>query len=115
MTRKVKPPLSPTAFARHMSSYFAVALALLSGSLVLGIAGYHEFEGLSYLDGFLNAAMLLGGMGPVDLPKTDAGKLFEGVYALYSGLLFLVLTAILLGPVFHHALRRFHFEDFDEG
>src|SRR5262249_52231501 len=98
-----------------MSSYFAVALALLAGSLVIGIAGYHGFEGLSYLDAFLNAAMLLGGLGPVDLPKTEAGKLFAGLYALYSGLLFLVITAILLGPVFHHALRRFHFEDFDEG
>jgi hypothetical protein len=115
VARRVKPPLSPTAFARHMSSYFAVALALLGVSLVAGMAGYHYFEGLPYLDGFLNASMLLGGMGPVDAPKTDGGKLFEGLYALYAGLLFLLLTAILLGPVFHHALRRFHFEDVDEG
>jgi hypothetical protein len=112
--RKSKPPLPPMAFARRLSAFFAVALGLLAASLGLGIVGYHELEGLSYLDSFLNASMLLGGMGPVDFPKTDGGKLFAGLYALYSGLLFLVLTAILLAPVFHHVLRRFHFEDFDD-
>lgn len=96
-----------------MVAHFAVSLALAAGSLVIGIAGYHELEGLSYLDAFLNSAMLLGGMGPVDLPKTEAGKLFAGLYALYAGLLFLVLTAILLAPVFHRVLHRFHFEGDD--
>lgn len=102
------------AFVRRLGAHFAVAVALSAGSLGIGIAGYHYFEGLSYLDGFLNAAMLLGGMGPIDFPKTDGGKLFEGLYALYAGLLFLVLTAILLAPVFHRVLHRFHFEDSDE-
>lgn len=98
-----------------MGAHFAVSLALAAGSLAIGIAGYHEFEGLSLLDAFLNAAMLLGGMGPIDFPKTEAGKLFAGLYALYSGLLFLVLTAILLAPVFHRVLHRFHFEDESDG
>lgn len=96
-----------------MGAHFAVTVALVAFSLVLGVAGYHELEGLSYLDAFLNTAMLLGGMGPVNMPQTDAGKLFAGAYALYAGLLFLVLTAILLAPVFHRVLHRFHFEDTD--
>lgn len=112
--RKSKPPLPPVAFARRMSGFFAFALGMLGISLGAGMLGYHELEGLSYLDAFLNASMLLGGMGPVDFPKTDGGKLFAGLYALYSGLLFLVLTAIVLAPVLHHVLRRFHFEDFDD-
>jgi hypothetical protein len=74
------------------------------------MVGYHELEGLSYLDGFLNSSMLLGGMGPIDFPKTEGGKLFAGLYALYAGLLFLILTAILLAPVFHRVLHRFHVE-----
>ncbi len=115
MARKLRiPPLDNAKFARRLGTHFAVALALSAGSLGIGIAGYHYLEGLSYLDGFLNAAMLLGGMGPVDLPKTEGGKLFAGLYALYSGLLFLVLTAILLAPVFHRALHRFHLEYTDD-
>lgn len=111
--RRVRP-LDNVAFARRLVAHFAVSLLLAGGSLVIGIAGYHYFEGLSYLDGFLNAAMLLGGMGPVDFPKTEGGKLFAGIYALYAGLLFLVLTAILLAPVFHRVLHRFHIEDIDD-
>lgn len=87
-----------------------MAFALLAGSLAIGMVGYHELEGLPYLDAFLNSSMLLGGMGPVDFPKTEGGKLFEGLYALYAGLLFLILTAILLAPVFHRVLHRFHVE-----
>jgi hypothetical protein len=111
--RRVRP-LDNAAFARRLGAHSAVALALAGGSLWIGMAGYHYFEGLSYLESFLNASMLLGGMGPVDMPKTDAGKLFAGAYALYAGLLFLVLTAILLAPVFHRVLHRFHIEDIDE-
>ncbi len=110
--RRIRP-LDNAAFARRLAVHFAVTLALSGASLGIGMAGYHYFEGLSYLDGFLNAAMLLGGMGPVDMPKTEAGKLFAGSYALYAGLLFLVLTAILLAPVFHRVLHRFHIEDVD--
>jgi hypothetical protein len=100
-------------FMRRLATHFAVALALLLGSLAIGMAGYARFERLTWLDAFLNSAMLLGGMGPVDLPKTDAGKLFAGIYALYAGVLFLVLTAILLAPVFHRVLHHFHFADED--
>jgi hypothetical protein len=78
------------------------------------MAGYHDLEGLPWVDAFLNASMLLGGMGPVDMPHTVGGKLFAGLYALYSGMLFLVLAAILLAPVFHRVLHRFHLEDVED-
>ena len=87
---------------------------LVGGSLAFGMLGYHALESLPWVDAFLNAAMLLGGMGPVDMPHTEAGKLFAGLYALYSGMLFLVLTAILLAPVFHRVLHRFHLEDIED-
>jgi hypothetical protein len=81
---------------------------VILGSLAVGMVGYAHFEGLPWLDAFLNAAMLLGGMGPVESPATPMGKFFAGVYALYSGLVFLVLAGIVLAPVLHRILRRFH-------
>lgn len=74
------------------------------------MAGYHFLEGLSWLDGFLNAAMLLGGMGPVAPLQTPAGKLFAGFYALYAGLLFITVAGLLAAPVAHRLLHRFHWE-----
>ncbi len=74
----------------------------------MGIGGYQYFEKLSWVDAFLNAAMLLGGMGPVDAPKTDAGKLFAGFYALYAGLIFLIGVSIILTPVLHRVMHKFH-------
>jgi hypothetical protein len=106
-------PVTLGTFVRRLLSHFAVTIALLLASLGLGMAGYVYFERLSWMEAFLNAAMLLGGMGPVDTPQTEGGKLFAGLYALYAGLLFLVLTAILLAPVFHRVLHHFHFADED--
>ena len=74
------------------------------------MAGYMRFEALSPLDAFLNTAMLLGGMGPVHMPRTDAGKLFAGLFALYAGLVFIATAALLLGPVVHRVLHRFHWD-----
>ena len=68
------------------------------------------FENLSWRDAFVNSAMLLGGMGPVDMPKTDGGKLFAGLYALYAGLVFLVAVAVVLSPVLHRILHKFHWD-----
>jgi hypothetical protein len=90
--------------------HFAAALALLLVSLMLGMAGYGYFEHLSWRDAFLNAAMLLGGMGPVDAPRTDGGKLFAGLYALYAGLVFLVAAGLLFAPVVHRVMHKFHWE-----
>ena len=87
------------------------AVLLLVVSLAVGMAGYMAFEQLAPLDAFLNAAMLLGGMGPVDAPKTAAGKFFAGCYALYAGLVFLVCAALLATPILHRLLHRFHWDE----
>src|SRR5438874_8094160 len=103
-------PISRQAFIRRIGAHLAVGAALIGVSLFAGMAGYHWLGDKSWIDAFLNASMLLGGMGPVgDLP-TDAGKLFAGFFALYAGLLFLVLTALLLTPVLHRMMHRFHFQ-----
>jgi hypothetical protein len=74
------------------------------------MSGYVYFEGLSWTDAFLNAAMLLGGMGPVNNPVTEGGKLFAGTYALFAGVVFLIVAGIMAGPVVHRVLHRFHWE-----
>ncbi len=104
-------PLAPrSVFLQRLARYAGIALALILGSLVLGILGYHFFEGLSWLDALVNASMLLGGMGPVDALHTAAGKLFASFYALYSGIVFLVVAGLLVAPVFHRFLHHFHLE-----
>jgi hypothetical protein len=94
--------------------HFAAASVLLALSLWLGMAGYEYYEKLSWRDAFLNAAMLLGGMGPVNNPVTPAGKLFAGWYALYAGLIFLVSSTIILAPVLHRMLHLFHCDERDK-
>jgi hypothetical protein len=90
--------------------HVAAALALLLLSLVLGMTGYEYFEQLPWRDAFLNAAMLLGGMGPVDAPQTDGGKVFAGLYALYAGLVFLIVAGLVIAPVAHRVMHKFHWE-----
>lgn len=91
-----------------MLLHFAAALALVLFSLVLGMAGYEYFEQLPWRDAFLNAAMLLGGMGPVNAPQTNGGKLFAGLYALYAGLAFLVGVGVVFTPIVHRVMHKFH-------
>jgi hypothetical protein len=107
--RRVKP-LSLGHFLRGLASSFAIAAVLVGCSLVVGMWGYEHYEHLGWRDAFLNSAMLLGGMGPVDPPRTDGGKLFAGFYALYAGLVFLAVAGLLLAPVIHRVLHRFHWE-----
>ena len=89
-------------------------MALVIVSLVVGMAGYHGYEGISWLDAFLNASMILSGMGPLLQPATTGGKLFAGFYALYSGLAVLVIAGVIFGPVVHRFLHRFHLEAKDD-
>lgn len=103
-----QPPLSRARFVRRLLGHSAVVVGLIVASLALGMYGYAVFEHLAWIDAFLNAAMLLGGMGPVHLPQTAAGKLFAGFYALYAGLAFIVTAALLVSPVLHRLLHRFH-------
>ena len=86
----------------------AAGAVLLVVSLAAGMLGYIKFENLSALDAFLNTAMLLGGMGPVNLPTTVNGKLFAGIYALYAGLVFIVSVALVVTPIVHRVLHMFH-------
>lgn len=103
------PPIPVVRFAWRLVAHAGVALGLIALSLLAGMVGYRVFEHMAWVDAFLNAAMLLGGMGPV---KTDglseAGKLFAGLYALYSGLAFIAVMSIMLAPVVHRVLHRFH-------
>ena len=105
-----KPPLSRTLFLRRILGHLLIGLGVIGASLAIGMIGYAAFEDLPWIDAFLNAAMLLGGMGPVDLPHTEAGKLFAGFYALYAGLVLIVVAALLISPVIHRVLHRFHWE-----
>lgn len=108
--RRSHRPIAPALFARRMAVHGVTAVGLVTGSLLLGMTGYTYFEHLAWRDAFLNAAMLLGGMGPVDAPKSDGGKLFAGVYALYAGLVFLVVAGLLLAPFVHRLLHKFHWD-----
>lgn len=105
-----QPVLARAKFARRLLAHSAVALALLAASLAIGMLGYVIFEHLSWIDAFLNASMLLGGMGPVNAPQSAAGKLFAGFYALYAGLVFIVTAAVLFAPILHRVLHRFHWD-----
>ena len=97
-------------FVRRLSVHATAALALVLVSLGIGMTGYMHFEHLPWRDAFLNSAMLLGGMGPVDSPKSDGGKLFAGCYALYAGLVFLISAGVVVAPVVHRLLHRFHLQ-----
>jgi hypothetical protein len=103
-----QPVLPFYLFFRRLLGSFLVALAFILLSLLLGAAGYHFTEGLSWLDATLNASMILTGMGPVDVLHTASGKVFATFYALYSGIAFLTTAAILLAPIIHRFLHTFH-------
>lgn len=107
---KSEPLLPFGRFARRLLGHFIVALAVISASLGIGVAGYHFLEKLTWLDALLNASMILGGMGPVDAIRTPAGKLFASLYALFSGVIFLVIVGILMAPVGHRLLHGLHLE-----
>jgi len=108
---KSDPPLLRKFFARRMCIHGLIASGIITFSVALGMAGYCGFEHLGPLDGFLNTAMLLGGMGPVNAPVTPAGKLFAGFFALYAGLVFIVTAALLFTPLLHRLMHRFHWDD----
>ena len=106
--------LSRAAFLMRMGRSFGIALLVVGFSLAIGSAGYHYFEDISWVDSMLNAAMILTGMGPVNQMQTTGGKLFATFYALYSGIAFLTIMAILLAPMMHRWLHHFHLEDEDD-
>jgi hypothetical protein len=105
-----EPLLSPQAFARRLALSIGVAALPIGMSLLGGMAGYHYIEGMTWIDAFANAVMILSGMGPLNPLRTWGGKLFAGIYALYSGLALIVATGIIFTPVVHRFLHSFHLE-----
>src|SRR5512136_3508585 len=90
--------LSRRAFLRRWALFILIALGLIAGSLALGMVGYHFLEGMSWIDAYLNAAMLLGGMGPVSELHHPAGKIFAWLYAMFAGLVLLVSVGVMVAP-----------------
>lgn len=108
--RKTDALLPRREFLGRLLHSFGAGLVLILLSLLAGMGGYRVFEQLSWVDAFLNAAMLLGGMGPITPPVTVAGKLFAGFYALYCGLVVVLAAGIVFAPLVHRFLHRFHLE-----
>ena len=109
-----QPLASQSVFAQRMLRFGLFAGGMILFSLGIGILGYHAFESLSWIDSLLNASMILGGMGPVNTLQTDAGKIFASFYALYSGIVLLASVGVLITPIFHRFMHRFHIEIEDE-
>ncbi len=105
-----EPMVSRAAFLRRMTKYALLASGFIVVSLVIGMAGYHHFEGMPWIDAFVNSAMLMGGMGPVSELHTEAGKLFAGFYALYCGLIVIIAIGIVAAPLLHRILHHFHLD-----
>lgn len=109
---RLLPPLTTRRFMKRMAVHGCFALSVIAASLFVGMLGYYHFgQTKSWCDAFLNAAMILSGMGPVETELSNPGKLFAGSYALYSGIVFIAVMGILLAPVVHRMLHRFHWED----
>jgi hypothetical protein len=105
-----QPVISRRRFICRMFIVIGLWLAMTFIGLAIGIAGYANFEGMSLVDAYVNAAMILSGMGPIGELKTTAGKIFAGTYAIFSGLVIVIATGFLLAPIFHRVLHRFHVE-----
>jgi hypothetical protein len=105
-----QPLKSRREFVSRQIKYLAFALMILLFSIGVGTAGYHALGNLKWLDAFLNASMILTGMGPVDKMETNGGKIFAALYALFSGVAFLTFVGVLFAPVYHRFLHKFHLE-----
>ncbi len=101
-------------FYKRVAYHGGVASLIVVVSLGIGILGYHIFESFNWTDSLLNASMILGGMGPVNEVKTEAGKIFASFYALFSGIIFLVIAGVLFTPIYHRFIHKFHLEIKDE-
>ena len=112
MIEHSKRPLLPrAAYLKILARNFALASCIVAFALGIGILGYHHFDKLSWLDAFENAAMILSGMGPMTQGEPDAGKIFSGCYALFSGLVFVTSVGVVFAPVLHRFLHKFHLEN----
>lgn len=108
--RKRQPLLSRAAFARRLLGSIGLSALIIGLSLFGGMAGYHHFEKMDWIDAFANASMILSGMGPLGPLQTWNGKAFAGIYALYSGLVLILAMGIVIAPIVHRVLHEFHLE-----
>ena len=99
-----------SVFAKRMAAAFGLSIGIIAGALFVGIAGYHWIDGLDWIDALLEASMILGGMGPVNPLRNDAAKIFASGYALFSGLVLIGVMGIILTPITHRVLHKFHVE-----
>lgn len=106
----MKSPHQPKPLYLHLLRNSLIGLSLITAALFIGMLGYHEFEGMSWVDSYLNASMILSGMGPADAMHTTAGKVFAGTYALFSGLAFIAIVVVMLSPLIHKFFRKIHME-----
>jgi hypothetical protein len=111
---KEKPLLPVQKFYQRVLNNFLIAFTIILLSLGIGVTGYMSFAHLKFVDALLNAGMILGGMGPVDILTTDSAKYFATFYSLFSGITFLTTVALLLAPSVHRAMHRFHLETEEE-
>jgi hypothetical protein len=100
-----------SVFVRRLVRFIGIAGLLIVAALFIGIAGYHWIAGLSWVDALLNASMILGGMGPVNILTTVGAKIFASLYALFSGLVFIAVMGIVFSPIIHRLLHTFHIDD----
>jgi len=103
----------PEFFGRLALNVLGAGVLVLI-SMIIGMAGYHHFESMSWVDAYVNAAMILSGMGPMGELKTEGGKIFAGTYALYSGLMVVFSTGLILAPIAHRVIHKFSLEDEDD-
>jgi hypothetical protein len=109
--KRTDPLATHVVFASRIGANLVVAMLIIGAALGAGMAGYRLTEQMDWLEAFLNAAMLLGGMGPVDTLHTDNGKLFAGLYALFCGLVIVLTTGVVLAPALHRVLHALHAAD----
>lgn len=109
--RRTEPVLPRQEFLRRVTGHLVVSLGIVVVSLAIGTCGYHWLAHLEWLDAFLNASMILTGMGPVDDLTTDGAKLFASLYALYSGIVFLAAVGVLAAPFLHRIMHRLHVDE----
>ena len=105
--------LTRLQFFGRVLAHSGIAAAAIGVALFVGIAGYHYIGGLQWVDSLLNASMILGGMGPVDPLRSNAAKVFASIYALFSGLLFIGILAVVLAPFLHRLMHKLHMEEYD--
>ena len=110
LEHKYQPLISRRQFAYRMAGYTAFGLGFLCISLAIATAGYAYFANLPVVDAFLNASMILTGMGPVDKMETTGGKIFASLYAIYSGVAFLTFCGVLFTPIYHRFIHKFHLD-----